>query len=94
VKFLPLVWYGIRRKPVRTALIFLQVTVAFALFGLLQGMKSGLDRAVANTRADVLFCAPAVLGGAPLPVGYANQLRSIPGVKSVTFAENLGQARS
>jgi putative ABC transport system permease protein len=90
MKFLPLVWYGIWRKPVRTGLIFLQVTVAFALFGVLQGMKTGMDRAVANARADVLFVAPAVVGGAPLPVAYINRLRSIPGVKSVTFADNLG----
>ena len=90
VKFLPLVWYGIRRRPVRALLIFLQVAVAFALFGVLQGMKSGMDRAVANARADVLFCAPAVVGGEPLPVAYLDRIRSIPGVKSVTFADVLG----
>jgi len=89
VKLLPLIWYGIWRKPVRTALIFLQVTVAFALFGVLQGMKTGMDRVVANARADLLFVAPAVVGGAPLPVAYINRLRTIPGVKSVTFAEGL-----
>ncbi|HTX23535.1 MAG TPA: FtsX-like permease family protein [Steroidobacteraceae bacterium] len=89
MKLLPLIWYGIWRKPVRTALIFLQVTVAFALFGVLQGMKTGMDRVVANARADLLFVAPAVVGGAPLPVAYINRLRTIPGVKSVTFAEGL-----
>jgi putative ABC transport system permease protein len=89
VKFLPLVWSGLWRKPVRTALIFLQVSVAFALFGVLQGMKTGMDRAVANTRADVLFVAPAVVGGVPLPIAYINRLRSIPGVKTVTFAAGL-----
>jgi putative ABC transport system permease protein len=89
VKFLPLVWYGIRRKPVRTALIFLQVAVAFALFGVLQGMKSGMDRAVDNVRADVLFAAPAVVGGTPLPVADVSQLKMIPGVKDVTFADIL-----
>jgi putative ABC transport system permease protein len=55
VKYLPLIWSGIWRKPLRTALIFLQVCVAFALFGALQGMKTGMDRAIANTRADVLY---------------------------------------
>ncbi len=90
MKFLPLVWSGLRRKPVRTALIFLQVCVAFALFGVLQGMKTGLDRAVANTRADLLFVAPAVFGGDPLPVAYVSRLKSIPGVKTVTFADSLG----
>jgi len=89
MKFIPLVWSGLWRKPVRTALIFLQVSVAFALFGVLQGMKSGMDRAVANARADVLFVAPSAQGGAPLPSAYLTRLQAIPGVKTVTFADGL-----
>jgi ABC-type antimicrobial peptide transport system permease subunit len=41
LKYLPVIWSGIWRKPGRTVLIFLQVSVAFALFGVLQGMKTG-----------------------------------------------------
>ncbi|MGH8221262.1 MAG: ABC transporter permease [Steroidobacteraceae bacterium] len=89
MKFLALIWSGIRRKPVRTALIFLQVCVAFALFGVLQGMKSGIDRAVANVRADVLFVGPAVVGGAPLPLAEMTRLQSVHGVKAVTFADSM-----
>jgi putative ABC transport system permease protein len=85
VKFLPLIWSALWRTPVRTALIFLQVTVAFALFGVLQGMKSGMDRAIANVRADVLYVGPAVYGGAPLPIAELSRLRSVPGVKTVSF---------
>jgi putative ABC transport system permease protein len=89
MKFLALIWSGIWRKPVRTALIFLQVCVAFALFGVLQGMKSGVDRAIANVRADLLYVAPAVIGGAPLPIAGLNRLQSVPGVKTVSFADAL-----
>ena len=89
VKYLPLIWSGIWRKPARTILVLLQVAVAFALFGVLQGMKSGVDRSVANTRADVLFIGPAESGGAPLPISYLDRLRSIPGVKSVSFADGF-----
>lgn len=85
MKFLPLLWSGIWRKPVRTALIFLQVSVVFALFGVLQGMKTGMDRAIANTRADVLYVGPAVYGGAPLPMSALSRLQSIPGVKTTSF---------
>ena len=85
MKYLPLVWFGIWRKPVRTALIFLQVCVACALFGVLQGMKTGMDRALANTRADVLYVGPAVYGGAPLSIAALSRLRSVPGVKAVSF---------
>ena len=41
MKYLPLIWFGIWRKPGRTALVILQVALAFALFGVLQGMKTG-----------------------------------------------------
>lgn len=85
MKYLPLVWSGIWRKPVRTALIFLQICVGFALFGVLQGMKTGMDRAIANVRADVLYVGPAVMGEAPLPIADVSRLQSIPGVKTVTF---------
>ncbi len=89
MKYLPLVWAGIRRKPVRTALIFLQVTVAFALFGVLQGMKTGVDEAIAKVRADVLFVGPSVQGAARLPIAYVQRLKSIPGVKWVSYADGV-----
>jgi putative ABC transport system permease protein len=90
LKYLPLIWSGIRRRPVRTTLVFLQVCVAFALFGVLQGMKTGVDEAIAKVRADVLYVGPAVFGAPRLPMAYINQLRSIPGVKSVTYGDTIG----
>jgi len=89
VKYLPLIWAGIWRKPGRTTLVLLQVALAFALFGVLQGMKTGVDQAIANARADVLFVAPAAFGGMPLPAAYLERLKSIPGVKGVTFADGM-----
>jgi hypothetical protein len=55
LKFLPLIWSGIWRKPGRSILIFLQVSVAFALFGVLQGMKTGVEQLIAQARADLLL---------------------------------------
>src|SRR4029453_17286530 len=89
VKYLPLIWSGIWRKPARTALAILQVALAFALFGVLQGMKTGVEHAVADARADVLFVGPAAFGGARLPYAYIEQLKKIPGVKPVSFADGF-----
>jgi len=89
LKYLPLIWSGIWRKPGRTALILLQVAVAVALFGVLQGLKTGMDHAIADTRADFLFVGPADFGGAPLPLAYLDRLRSMPGMKEVSFADGF-----
>jgi putative ABC transport system permease protein len=89
MKYLPLIWLGVWRKPARTTLILLQVAVAFALFGVLQGMKTGVDRVVANLPADLLYVLPSLDSASPLPVSYADRLRSIPGVKTVTFLNVL-----
>jgi putative ABC transport system permease protein len=89
VKYLPLIWSGMWRKPGRTALILLQVAVAFALFGVLQGLKTGMEQSIAETRADFLFVGPADFGGAPLPMSYLDRLRSIPGMRDVSFADGF-----
>lgn len=81
MKYLPLVWSGIWRKPGRSILIFLQVAVAFTLFGVLQGLKTGVDHAIAAARADLLIVHSRLSFGVPLPVGLLEQIRSVPGVK-------------
>ena len=91
MKFLPLIWSGIWRKPGRTILIFLQVSVAFVLFGVLQGLKTGVEHAVTAARADLLL----VHGRqdflfSPLPLGLLEQIRSLPGVKVVVPVELYG----
>jgi putative ABC transport system permease protein len=89
LKYFPLIWSGIWRKPARTALLLLQVAVAFALFGVLQGLKTGVEHSIAAIRADVLFVSPADFGGAPLPLAYHDRLRSIPGIRDVSFADGF-----
>lgn len=83
MRFLPLVWSGIWRKRGRTILIFLQVAVAFILFGLLQGLKTGADQAIASARADLLIVHSRLSWGEPLPLGMLGQIRAVPGVNKV-----------
>src|SRR2546421_10897998 len=82
MKFLPLIWSGIWRKPGRTILIFLQVSVAFALFGVLQGLKTGVQHAVDAARADLLIVhsrLSLIMEG--LPISLLGPIRSVPGVR-------------
>lgn len=89
MKYLPLIWSGIWRRPGRTALILMQIALGFALFGVLQGMTTGVVHAAAKLRADVLFVAPAAYGGTPLPRSYVERIQSISGVQMVTYADGL-----
>jgi putative ABC transport system permease protein len=83
VKYLPLIWSGMWRKRGRSILIMLQVLIAFLLFGLLQGMKSGIDQAIAETRADILIVHGRQGMGESLPVAQLTGIRAVPGVKAV-----------
>lgn len=90
MRFLPLIWSGIRRKPGRSILIFLQVSVAFALFGVLQGMKTGVDELISRARADLLLVHGSLSLIDPLPLGLLEQIRTVPGVKAVVPVELFG----
>jgi putative ABC transport system permease protein len=83
MKFLPLVWAGIWRKPGRAVLTLLSVVNAFLLFGVLQGFASGLNHAVAETHADVLLSLSRI-STEPLPVGQVAQIRMVQGVRAAT----------
>jgi putative ABC transport system permease protein len=86
VKYLPLLWSGLWRKPVRTVLTTLSIAVAFVLFGVLHGVVAGFDRAV-ETMSDARL---RVMNRAnlfeALPIAYAARIAAVPGVKAVSHA--------
>lgn len=90
MKYLPLVWAGIWRKRGRTVLIFMQVAVAFALFGLLQGVKTGAEHAIAAARADLLIVHSRLSWSEPLPLGMLGEIESVPGVREVIPVDLTG----
>ncbi|MBV8853803.1 MAG: ABC transporter permease, partial [Sinobacteraceae bacterium] len=90
MKYLPLMWSGIWRKPGRAVLIFFQVAVAFTLFGVLQGLKSGVEHSVDAARADLLLVHSREAFFYALPLGLLDQMRSLPGVKTVVPVELYG----
>jgi putative ABC transport system permease protein len=87
MKFLPFVWSGIWRKPGRTVLIFAQVCVAFTLFGVLQGLKTGVEHLVREARADLLLVHGSLGLADALPLSLLEQIQSVPGVKLVAPVE-------
>src|ERR1022692_769360 len=87
MKFLPLIWSGIWRKPGRTVLIFLQVCVAFELFGVLQGLKTGVEHVIGEARADLLLVHGSLGLADFLPLSLLEQIKSIQDVKDVVPVE-------
>ncbi|MEP7245988.1 MAG: ABC transporter permease [Gammaproteobacteria bacterium] len=84
MKYLPLVWAGIWRKRSRAILMLLQIASAFLLFGLLQGLNSGIKQAIANAHADRLYINSSVGFQDPLPMGMLPRIQSILGVLKVS----------
>jgi putative ABC transport system permease protein len=87
MKYLPLVWAAIMRKPTRAILTLLSVMLAFTLFGLTIGMNATFDKLKEEARADRIFSG-ARFGGL-LPIGMARQIESMPGVALVASSNNL-----
>jgi len=88
VKYLPLLWAGLWRKPTRTMLTLLSIAVAFVLFGVLSGIDAGFAHALAASRLDRLFTDSRF--GAPMQISYAEQIARVPGVALVAPRRGLG----
>ncbi|HVY82990.1 MAG TPA: ABC transporter permease [Steroidobacteraceae bacterium] len=80
MKYLPLIWAGIWRKKSRAVLMLLQIVSAFLLFGLLQGLNSGIKQAIAKTHSDRLYVASSVSLGDPLPISLLADVKAVRGV--------------
>jgi len=93
MKYFPLVWHGLWRKPGRTWLAFVQIAVAFVLFGVLQGFDASVQRMIAETDADMLTVQSRG-GSFDLPVAYFDRLARLTGVRAVnheTYADGKYQ---
>lgn len=90
MKFIPLVWAGIWRKRSRAILILLQVVIAFALFGVLQGLASAVNHAIASTHVDRLYVGNKLQLGSPIPIAIADWLKTVSGVRYVTYRFQFG----
>jgi putative ABC transport system permease protein len=88
-KYLPLIWAGIWRKRGRAVLMLLQIASAFALFGLLEGVNTGIKQAIAETNRDRLYIGSSVSLGDPLPISLLARIEATPGVAAVTPRQTL-----
>ena len=83
MKYLPLVWAALRRKPARSLLTCFSIATAFFLFGTLQGINVGIAQISKLTSVSHLVVMSRVNMGSPLPLAHAAQIQSVRGVTAV-----------
>jgi putative ABC transport system permease protein len=81
MRFLPLIWSAIMRKPARAILTLLSVVMAFTLFGLTIGLNATFNAIAETSRADRIYVDPRF--GEPLPIAMGRQITAIPGVAQI-----------
>src|SRR4029077_20995770 len=84
MKYLPLFWANLRRKPLRTTLTFASVVVAFLLFGLLEAVNYALTGGAELAGQDRLVTrhhVPIILS---LPQNYLTRILGFDGVRHAT----------
>jgi putative ABC transport system permease protein len=61
MRYFPLIWAALWRKPLRTILTFLAAVAAFTLFGLAIGLNATYSGMIARARADRVYINPHFL---------------------------------
>ena len=85
MKYLPLVWAGLWRKPVRSILTLLSIIVAFVLFGALHGVTAAIDSLISGMSDTRLRIQSKVSLAEPLPMAYLARIESVKGVEGVGY---------
>jgi putative ABC transport system permease protein len=83
MKYLPLVFAALARRPLRSALTFLSVAVAFLLFAVLYGITAGFNTLVQSLSDTRVRVQNRVSFTRWMPLSMRPQIESVPGVASV-----------
>jgi putative ABC transport system permease protein len=88
MKYAPLIWSALWRKPAEAVLTWLAVTAAFALLGLMLGVNATLQSDIDGARADVVSVF-ARFPSVRLQIGMRDQIARIDGVSGVAVLYSL-----
>lgn len=91
MKYFPLIWATLWRKKTRTIFTFLSVIIAFLLFGMLETVDYAFSHPSNGiTGANKLITTNKYSITLSLPLSFAQQIRSVPGVDEVTWISWFG----
>jgi putative ABC transport system permease protein len=78
------------RRKLRAILMIVSIMVAFMIFGVLAGFYRAFNAGEDRAAADRLMTVNKINFTQPMPIAYFNRVRSIEGVRQVTFANWFG----
>jgi len=84
MKYLPLLWKNVWRRPFRTTITLLVIVVSFVLFGGLMTVRAAFSLGVELLGQDRLIVLHKVSIIQPLPVAYQSRIATTDGVELVT----------
>ena len=90
MKYFSLIWAQLFRSKTRTLLTLLSVVAAFLLFGMLDSVRVAFNSGGSVDGANRLVVASRLSITQSLPINLESQIRTIPGVKNVTYAMWFG----
>ena len=90
IRYVPLVFSNLRRRPLRTAFTLGSIIVAFLMFGVLGAMTRAFSAGAELAGADRLLVVHKVSLVQPLPESYRQRIRQVDGVRRVSAATWFG----
>ena len=78
MKWLPLLWTALRRKPARTVYTLLSIVIAFLLVGIMSGLNAAFAERIENARVDRVVVTARY--GVWFPIAYLDQIVRMDGV--------------
>jgi len=84
MKYLPLLWKNVWRRPFRTTITLLVIVVSFVLFGGLMTVRAAFSLGVELLGQDRLIVIHKVSIIQPLPIAYQSRIATTDGVELVT----------
>ena len=78
------------RRKLRAILMIVSILVAFMIFGVLTGVYRSFNAGEDRAAADRMITVNKINFTQPMPFAYFNRVRSVEGVRQVTFANWLG----
>src|SRR5215831_883732 len=87
---LTLIRKNLFRRKLRAFLMIASILVAFLIFGVLAGVYASFTAGEDRAAADRLVVVNKVNFTQPLPIAYYNRVRSVAGIRQVTYANWFG----